>query len=139
MERFRPSSVGIDVRNSGHPRGGRAARVGWHRGPARILLAGLLTLVVLAALGADVRAQSPVSVEIQDGKFLPTTLTISVGTTVRWINRDEETHTVTSDTGLFGSRGLDLGEEFTYTFAAPGQYPYTCDLHPTMQGTITVK
>ena len=53
-------------------------------------------------------------------------------------NLDEETHTVTSDKGLFGSAGLDLGEEYAYTFTTPGVYPYTCDLHPLMRGTIVV-
>ena len=110
-----------------------------HRGPSwRLGVAAALALAVLVAVGADVRAQAPLSVDIQDSNYLPPRLTVAVGATVRWINRDEETHTVTSTTGLFGSAGLDLKEEFTHTFTAPGVYPYTCSLHPHMHGTIVV-
>jgi plastocyanin len=102
-------------------------------------VAALTALVLLVTPGAVSRAQSPVSIDIKDSKFIPPALTVPAGTTVRWTNQDEETHTVTSTTNLFASAGLDLGEAYTYTFAAPGVYVYTCDLHPFMQGTIVVK
>ena len=102
------------------------------------LLAAVVVLAVVVGVGADARAVSPALVDIKDSKYLPSTLTVAVGTTVRWTNRDEETHTVTFDTERFGSAGLDLNEDYTHTFTKPGQYPYTCDLHPFMQGTIVV-
>lgn len=101
------------------------------------VVAGIVVAVLLT-VGADVRAQQTVLVDIQDSSYLPPTLAVPVGTTVRWINHDEEIHTVTSTTGLFGSAGLDLKEEYVHTFTAPGTYPYTCDLHPQMWGTIVV-
>jgi plastocyanin len=100
----------------------------------------LLTLAVLAAPTAAARALAPAAVvDIRDSRYLPSVLSVPMGTTVRWTNHDEETHTVTSDTGLFGSAGLDLDEAYTYTFTAPGQYAYGCDLHPFMHGTIVVQ
>jgi plastocyanin len=96
----------------------------------------LLAATVLAALVHDARALAPVPLEIKDSRYLPPTVTVPVGTTVRWTNRDEETHTVTSAMGRFGSLGLDLDESYTYTFTTPGTYPYGCDLHPFMSGTI---
>jgi plastocyanin len=107
--------------------------------PGGSSLAGIVALAALLILGADARAQAPASAEIEDSQYRPPTLTVPVGTTVKWTNRDEETHTVTSDTGAFGSAGLDLGEEFAYTFTAPGTYAYSCDLHPFMHGTVVVK
>ena len=104
----------------------------------RVLVATVVALSWLVGLSAAVRALPPASVDVQDSKYLPPALTVAPGTTVRWTNRDEETHTVTSATGLFGSAGLDLGEAYTYTFMAAGVYPYTCELHPFMQGTIVV-
>ena len=98
-----------------------------------------LTLALLAVLIPDARALEPASVDIRDSRYLPPTLTVPVGSTVRWTNRDEETHTVTSTTGRFGSLGLDLDETYTYTFTTPGTYPYGCDLHPFMGGTIVVQ
>src|SRR5262249_45355886 len=122
MEPFGASDVGRGVR---------------HIEPGR--LAAILTLAVLVALGADARAVTPAIVDIQDSKYLPPTITVDAGTTVRWTNRDEETHTVTSETGLFGSAGLDVGEDYTHTFTTRGAYPYTCNLHPFMKGTIVVQ
>jgi len=105
---------------------------------ARVPVAAMIALAVLVTMGADVPAQQPGLVDIQDSNYVPSTLTVPVGATVRWINLDEETHTVTSMTGVFGSAGLDLKEEYSHTFTAPGVYPYTCDLHPHMRGTIVV-
>jgi plastocyanin len=111
------------------------------RGPVMWLgrAALLLTLTLLGALIPDARAVTPASVDIKDSKYLPSTITVPVGTTVRWTNHDEETHTVTSTEGGFGSLGLDLDETYTYTFTAPGTYVYGCDLHPFMRGTIVVE
>ena len=112
--------------------------VGHRWKPWHLLAAVVVVLAAVIALGADARAVSPALVDIKDSKYLPSTLTVAVGTTVRWTNRDEETHTVTFDTERAGSAGLDLNEEYTYTFTKAGVYPYTCDLHPQMQGTIVV-
>jgi len=112
--------------------------VGHRRKPWSVLGAGVVALAAVIALGADARAVSPAVVDIKDSKYLPPTLTVAVGTTVRWTNRDEETHTVTFDTERAGSAGLDLNEDYTHTFTKAGVYPYTCDLHPFMQGTIVV-
>ena len=136
MERFGGSDVGTSVKGSGvrvRARRRRGKGSGW-----AFLAVVALAAAALVAVGADVRAVGPAAVDIQDSKYLPSTLTVPAGTTVRWTNRDEETHTVTSTTGLFGSAGLDLGEEYVHTFTAPGIYPYTCDLHSFMQGTIVV-
>jgi len=76
--------------------------------------------------------------------FYPSTLTISKGTTVTWVNMDLVQHTVTSGseqapTGLFDSHELNHTQSFSYTFNAAGTYTYYCDIHPSMTGTIVVK
>lgn len=105
----------------------------------RLLITAVIALGLLAGGGAPVPAAAPVTVDIQDSRYLPQTLTVAPGTTIRWTNKDEETHTVTSTTGAFGSAGLDLDEAYAYTFNTPGVYPYACDLHPFMSGTVVVK
>ena len=70
--------------------------------------------------------------------FNPSLLTVPVGTTVTWVNRGSESHTITSITGLFDS-GVDPGQSYNYTFTKPGVYEYTCTPHPEMTGSITVK
>lgn len=75
--------------------------------------------------------------------FHPSSLTVTRGTTVTWINMDFATLTVTSGTeqnptNLFDSHELSHMESFSYTFTFPGVYQYYCDIHPGMVGTITV-
>ena len=78
-------------------------------------------------------------VGIGDFEFIPSTLTVSVGTTVTWGNRDEEAHTVNSTTDVFKSPPLDTDEKFSFKFTTPGTYPYYCKLHPHMKGQIIVR
>ena len=64
--------------------------------------------------------------------------TSSVGDTVIWTNAGG-THTVTSDDGNFTSSGtLSTGVTYEYTFATAGVFPYHCNFHSSMVGTITV-
>jgi plastocyanin len=82
-------------------------------------------------------AVSP-EVTIKGFAFTPGTLTIKVGTTVKWTNQDSVAHTVTSDTGLFDSGDLAAGDTFSYTFTQAGTFAYHCTMHPSMTATIVV-
>ncbi len=70
--------------------------------------------------------------------FQPASLTVSAGTTVRWINDSSVAHTVTSNDGLFDET-LQPGQDFSYTFDDTGSYNYVCTLHPGMNGVIIVE
>jgi len=96
-------------------------------------------LVAAAPMAARSSAASAVSVDIREFTFAPATLTVPVGTTVTWINHDEEPHTVTSTTGTFHSVCLGNEEAFTETFTDRGTYQYFCALHPHMKATVIVK
>jgi plastocyanin len=80
-------------------------------------------------------------VKIDNFSFGPATLTVAVGTTVTWINRDDIPHTVVSsdDTKTFKSKVLDTDEKFTFTFSKAGTYPYFCSIHPKMTGKVIVQ
>jgi len=82
---------------------------------------------------------SSAGVEIKEFRFAPAALQIRAGTSVTWTNHDEETHTITSATGAFGSNGLGHDERFTQTFSRAGTYAYFCALHPRMRATVIVK
>lgn len=86
-------------------------------------------------------AAGPNEVVINNFAFGPTTLTVKHGTTVTWINKDGDAHTVTAvgTKPLFGSNPLDTGDSFSFTFNAPGTYAYFCKIHPTMKGVIVVQ
>jgi plastocyanin len=108
----------------------------------RAISAGVLvaTLGVAMPLGAVPPVSSAGSqIEIRGDEYIPSALTVPAGTTVTWINHDDDVHTVSSATEVFHSPGIDTDETFTYTFAHPGTYEYFCKLHPLMTGRIVVR
>lgn len=89
-----------------------------------------------------VAPSEPDAVNINNFAFAPKELTVAVGTTVTWTNKDEEPHTVVTPGGgpaVFKSAALDSGDKFSFTFTKPGTYRYFCSVHPFMTGTVIVK
>lgn len=74
--------------------------------------------------------------------FNPSSLTISAGTQVRWVNTSTVLHTVTPDGHSEWSAAnlSNNGSTFIHTFDTPGTYAYFCEPHvgSGMTGTITV-
>lgn len=79
-----------------------------------------------------------VDVVIKGHAYVPASVSISQGDTVRWTNQDAVTHTVTSDDGLFDSGDLDQGDTFTQVFQNAGTFKYHCTIHASMKGTVLV-
>ena len=112
---------------------------------------GLAAVVVLGmgAFGASRKSgttsaqekPSTVEVKIENFSFGPVTLTVPVGATITWINRDDIPHTVvsTDDSKTFKSKVLDTDEKFSFTFSKAGTYPYFCSIHPKMTGKVIVQ
>jgi plastocyanin len=76
------------------------------------------------------------TVRIVNLAFDPAQITIATGTAVSWVNEDSVPHTVTSTDGTFDSGIFDPGANFTWTFDQSGSFPYACQLHPQMRGTV---
>jgi plastocyanin len=122
-------------------------------------LAGLLTCIVaLAGCGGGSSSPmsttptptpggtSPTTVSIPLGAsaqttaaYLPDSITVSVGTTVKWTNNDAIGHDVTSQNNLFLSGNMAPGATFSQTFMTAGTFPYYCTIHAGMTGTVTVQ
>ena len=106
-------------------------------------------LLLLASCKADTTYDSTTTgntgtpgkneVWIQGMSFNPGTITVSPGTTIKWINKDNVTHTVTSDNNLFDSGSLSVNGTFSQSFPAAGTYGYHCTFHPYMTATVVVK
>lgn len=107
----------------------------------QLLAAVAVALAALLARPAAPAEGTPaaVEVEIAGHRYEPRVITVARGTTVRWVNQDDDLHTVTSDGGAFASRGIDTHEAFSFTFSAAGTYAYHCALHPTMTGEVVVE
>ena len=92
------------------------------------------------AAGKDMASPStPNQVTVENFSFQPGTLTVKAGTTVTWVNHDDEPHTVNENNKTFKSGTLDTDAKFSYKFTSPGSYNYFCSLHPRMTGQVIVK
>jgi plastocyanin len=84
---------------------------------------------------------------MDDKAFMPNPLNIKIGDIVTWKNTDTETHTVTSGpsasgdkkTNEFDSGLIEPGQSFIHKFEEAGHYPYSCMIHPSMNGEIIVE
>ena len=107
-----------------------------------LLSAASLAVLLWGATPGSSMAGAPDAATIvlaRDFMFAPTSMTVTAGSTVTWTNKDDEPHTVVSDTGLFRSGAVDTDETFTFKFDKPGTYHFTCSIHPRMIGTIVVE
>lgn len=98
-----------------------------------------LMAAAMAMMWAAAESAESIQIEAKDFMFTPATLTVSAGAQVTWVNKDDEPHTVVSDTGMFRSGGMDTNESFSFRFDKPGTYHFTCSIHPRMVGTIIVR
>jgi plastocyanin len=112
----------------------------WIVGLATMVMIAMLLLAGIPSVAAnDPPSEASADVKIDNFSFGPQTLTVSVGTTVVWTNRDDIPHTVVSTDGVFKSKVRDTDEKFSYTFTKAGTYPYFCSVHPKMTGKVVVQ
>lgn len=106
-----------------------------------------LSLPMLIACGSDKYGKSvdneesykPIThtVTIQNMRFSPATLTVSIGDSVEWINKDIFAHDVTSESDEALTSGLlESGKQ--YKIAVDKDYAYLCSIHPSMKAIILV-
>ena len=82
--------------------------------------------------------------EETDSCYVPSSVNIQKGDTVKWTNSDTAAHTVTSGTPDAGPDGnfdssLVMGKgSFSNKFDQTGSYDYFCMVHPWMQGNVRV-
>ena len=90
-------------------------------------------------LEADAPTSGTQDVAIDNFSFSPASAPVSVGTTVRWTNRDDVPHTVVSTDHAFKSPVLDTDGQFSRRFDTAGRYQYFCSIHPKMTGEVVVQ
>jgi plastocyanin len=103
-----------------------------------------IAMLLLFAASPRVRANDQSSaanaeVKIDNFVFGPQTLTVPVGATVTWTNKDDIPHTTVSTDGVFKSKVMDTDEKFSYTFTEAGTFSYYCSVHPKMTGKVVVQ
>jgi plastocyanin len=110
-----------------------------NRSKVNLALILMLALCTVGAARAINTSASANEIVIENFSFEPATLTVKAGTTVTWVNHDDEPHTATATDKRFNSKTLDNGDRFSQEFNTPGTYNYYCALHPKMTGKIIVK
>jgi plastocyanin len=108
--------------------------------PAPVLIAMLLLLPGPRSLAAnDQPSGTATEVKIDNFVFGPQTITVPVGATVTWTNKDDIPHTTVSTDGVFKSKVMDTDEKFSFKFNKAGTYSYFCSVHPKMTGKVVVQ
>jgi plastocyanin len=99
----------------------------------------LLIAPLLSSCGADQPARRPEThtIVMEGVAFQPASLTVEVGDSVVWVNKDAFPHTATAK-GTYDSKEISAGTSWQFTPAAAGEFPYVCTYHPTMKGVLTV-
>jgi plastocyanin len=114
----------------------RAMRSVW------VLLALVVTLalplVSLQRVSVAWAQGATVAVEVGADGFSPSEVSVPAGTTVIWTNSGSGLESVVADNGTFDSFRLDPGEQFTFTFDTPGEFPYSSTFGSGATGTVIV-
>jgi plastocyanin len=115
-----------------------------------VLLASMVMLLGVSACSssntsaAKTKSSAPSAsntnaVTIKNYAFVPKSITVKVGTTVTWTNKDGFAHAIEdSATGQSGASNIDPNASYSHTYTKVGVYPYVCAIHATMHGTVTV-
>jgi len=77
-------------------------------------------------------------VKIVEFTYEPDPVTVQAGGKVIWQNEDAAPHTATADDGSFDTGTIEQGKIGSETFKQAGTYPYFCEIHPDMRGTVEV-
>jgi plastocyanin len=85
--------------------------------------------------GAGGTATDAATVVIEDVAFTNPDVSVTVGGSVTFDNRDTQAHTAS---GVFDTDTIAEGEMATVTFEEAGTFTYICSFHPFMKGTVTV-
>lgn len=109
----------------------------------RLALGVLLAAALVVAVGSTLTAGPQVEstrheVTMRGNSFRPRSLTIQLGDTVAWVNRDIVRHNAVR-TESFDTGELKRGEEYNWVPADTGTYRYECTIHQRMRGVVRVE
>lgn len=92
---------------------------------------GMMTGIVAAPVATT-------TIDIQGFAFSPNNVTVNVGDTIVWTNKDAAPHSILFNDGTFASAILNINQSTSQTFTQTGTFDYVCGIHPSMKGKITV-
>jgi len=99
----------------------------------------LAALAVALVPAATATTSKTVAVSITKTAFVPKALTVNVGDTVTWTNKDTQNQQVQCAKCPFTSSVLAPNHSYSYKFIKIGKFAITDPLHTRIKGTVTVK
>jgi plastocyanin len=105
------------------------------------MIATAAAVAVAAGAFAVPSLAGSTSVSVKDNKFAPKSLTVSKGTTVRWVWKGKAPHNVTVVSGPVAFRSSNKRKgSYSHKFTKRGTYRILCTIHaPGMKMTVKVK
>lgn len=79
-----------------------------------------------------------VAVAIKDFKFNPADISAKVGEVIAFTNDDSAGHTASLVDGSCTTPTIASGTSDGLVFTVAGSYPFQCNIHTNMKGTITI-
>lgn len=103
--------------------------------------AGQVATVSFGLVSIPTGGTVEVTLDYPELTFSPADLTVGRGTTVRWRNAADVYHTITPEGHTEWQRvEVDRTDQtFSHTFHTVGDFPYLCEPHTQMTGSITVR
>jgi plastocyanin len=107
-------------------------------------------LLIVTSFFFNVNSASAATVEVKMGsdggmlQFVPNTVTVKAGDTVKWVNNKMSPHNVVFNVDSVKSHKqlvFSPGESYETTFKDPGEYAYYCEPHrgAGMVGKVVVE
>jgi len=93
----------------------------------------------MALVLAAPASMATTTVQIKATGFVPASVTINQDDSVTWTNTDTKDHQVVANGGSFASPILKPGKTYSHIFRGGGTFRYHDGLHPTLNGTVTVR
>lgn len=118
----------------------------------RSLALSLLAAAIVLTAGLTFATQRPraratrtvatgaaATIKITNYAYEPARLTVRVGTRITVTNDDQTQHTLTAARGgAFDTGTIQPGGSATFVVSKAGVYPYLCQFHAFMMGSLTV-
>jgi plastocyanin len=90
------------------------------------------------ALTATIAVVPPRTVWVTRGGFVPATISVKAGQSIRWVNRTAANHQIVADDSSFSSPVLARNNAYSHVFANAGAFRYHDGLQPSVAGTVVV-
>jgi plastocyanin len=106
----------------------------------KLIASAAAAAVAAGALAGTSFGAGTKTVQVKDNRFSPTTLTVSRGTTVKWVWKGHAAHNVVSSGAASFKSKTQLRGSFSKRLTRKGTYRIVCQIHsPGMKMTIKVK